>query len=248
MSPIKKPISETDSVSVTLDADYHSPKKRSTLRRYVYIKEVLQRNEEWDRIGMPVMPRLPIPPEEKNCVKPRPRKKAKNAVNLKDVPETKVHKSGKCQSIPSMKRKSNGHKPILNGERGENSTMVNGVNASIESNEPNESNESPQPNEYDEAFASVQSDESVESFLSADLAESPQVSPRQSSYFSNSVGTSDSIVSQTSDQRKQSFSNIFSSFLGSLKSIFQHPSTVFNKHSILLFIKSIASVVRLDRS
>ena len=122
MSPIKKPISETDSVSVTLDADYHSPQKRSTLRRYVYIKEVLQRNEEWDRIGMPVMPSLPIPPEEDICVKPQPRKRAKNARNSIDVSGTKVHPSGKCQSIPSKEQEANDHIPILNGDGGGNSS------------------------------------------------------------------------------------------------------------------------------
>ena len=206
---------------------------------------------------MPSLPSLPIPPDEEICVKPQPRKKAENAVKSVDVSKTKVQQSGKCQSIQSKekKKKKKGPKSILNSNVVGNSKVVNDMNLSKESNKLSESNElnesnrsnelnesnrsnelnesdqsnefadlrkslqSFQPDAYDEPFASVQSDESVESFLSANSAESPELSPLHA------------VISQTPSQ-KPSFSNVFSSFFCSIRSLFQHPSTVFNKHSI----------------
>ena len=77
-------MSNSDSTSVTLDADYHSPTKRSTLRRYVYIKEVLQRNEEWDMIGRVRLPDLPVSSEEL-CAKPHPPEKVQRGEKSGEV-------------------------------------------------------------------------------------------------------------------------------------------------------------------
>ena len=41
MLPLRTEQEPSTTTSITLDADYHSPLKRSTLKRYVYLKEVL---------------------------------------------------------------------------------------------------------------------------------------------------------------------------------------------------------------
>ena len=162
-------------MSVTLDADYHSPKKRSTLRRYVYIKEVLQRNEEWDRIGMPQMPSLPVPPEEEICAKPQPRKRSEPIKSVESVleyekKEAKEEESGECVRSPKMEEENESPKLLVEDksvgiEEVENPSVESATRIVEEPQEAKESiglTDSVIPVESEESIESKESDESKE--------------------------------------------------------------------------------------
>ena len=190
-------------MSVTLDADYHSPKKRSTLRRYVYIKEVLQRNEEWDRIGMPQMPSLPVPPEEEICAKPQPRKRSEPIKSVESVlecekKEVKEEESGECVRSLKMEEENESPKLLVEDksvrmEEVENPSVERATRIVEEPQEakessgltdsviPVESEESVEPKESDESKEPMESEKSNESMKETNFTESFQsVQPEES--------------------------------------------------------------------